>query len=165
MKKPAFPWIELAYGFSVYLFIGWIVGYAPFMARALVWVLAATLALFWTVSLEGLLTAMLAVILMLVFTGFIVLAFRANFSLDSLLFSISMIFKFLIFVTGKIILPVVIFVWFAARPWSRVKSKLLKRNKPIKTYTILATISLSGLYFGWLLNQNILPLERILLTK
>ena len=165
MKKPAFPWIELAYGFSVYLFIGWIVGYAPFMARALVWVLAVTLALFWTVSLEGLLTAMLAVILMLVFTGFIVLAFMANFSFNSFLFIRPIIFGFSIFVTGKIILPVVIFVWFSAHPWSRAKSKLIKRNKPMKTYTILAIISLTGLCFGWLINQNILPLERILLTN
>lgn len=163
MKKPAFPWIELAYGFSVYLFIGWIVGYAPFMARALVWVLAVTLALFWTVSLKGLLTAMFAVILLLFFTGFMVLVFMAKFPLNSFLFS--MIFEFSIFLTGKIILPFVIFVWFSARPWSRAKSKLLKRNKPIKTYTILAILSLSGLYFGWLLNQNVLPLERILLTK
>jgi len=157
MKKPAFPWIELAYGFSVYLFIGWIVGYAPFMARALVWVLAATLALFWTVSLEGLLTAMLAVILILVFTGLMVLAFMDNYQLISLLYGL-MLFVYATFVMVLIILPFVIFVWFAAHPWSRVKSKLLKRNKPIKTYTILAIISLRGLYFGWLLNQNILPL-------
>ena len=164
MKKPAFPWIELAYGFSVYLFIGWIVGYAPFMARALVWVLAATLALFWTVSLKGLLIAMFAVILMFVFTGFMVLAFKAKFQLSSLLFSIPMLLDFSVFM-GKIILTLVIFVWFAAHPWSRVRSKLIKRNKPIKTYALLAIISLSGLYLGWLLNQNILPLERILLTN
>jgi len=149
MKKPAFPWIELAYGFSVYLFIGWIVGYAPFMARALVWVLAVTLALFWTVSLKGMLTAMLAVILMLVFTGFIVLAFMAKFQLISLLFSIPMLLEYATFVMVLIILPIVIFVWFAARPWSRVKIKLLKRNKPTRTYIMLAIISLISLYFGW----------------
>jgi len=115
MKKPAFPWIELAYGFSVYLFIGWIVGYAPFMARALVWVLAVTLALFWTVSLKGMLTAMLVVILMLVFTGLMVLAFMDNFQLVSLLYGL-MLLVYATFVMVPIILPFVIFVWFAARP-------------------------------------------------
>jgi hypothetical protein len=62
---------------------------------------------------------------------------------------------------GKIIFVFVIFVWFAVRPWSRGRSKLLKRNNSIKTYTLLAIISLTGFYFGWSINQIILPLERI----